>query len=98
MLFFACQLALADGGPAFDLDGPRIQSKVTRNGQTLPIGTVATLAAGDRIWIHPDLPEKEDAHYVLVVAFLRGSVNPPRKTGSPKPRHGIKKSAKKAFT
>jgi hypothetical protein len=77
MLFFACQLALADGGPAFDLDGPRIQSKVTRNGQTLPIGTVATLAAGDRIWIHPDLPEKEDAHYVLVVAFLRGSVNPP---------------------
>ena len=46
-------------------------------GKTLPIGTVANLAAGDRLWIHPDLPEKEGARYVLVVAFLRGSVNPP---------------------
>ena len=69
--------AFADGGPAFDLDGPRIEARVTRNGQTLPIGQVAALAAGDRLWIHPDLPEKEGAHYVLVVAFLRGSVNPP---------------------
>ena len=71
------QLAHADGGPAFDLDGPRIQSKVTRNGKTLPIGSVAALAAGDRIWVHPDLPESTGARYVLVVAFLRGSVNPP---------------------
>jgi hypothetical protein len=70
-------MALADGGPAFDLDGPKIQAKVTRNGKTLPIGSVAALAVGDRIWIHPDLPEKEAARYVLVVAFLRGSVNPP---------------------
>jgi hypothetical protein len=77
VLFFAVRFASADGGPAFDLDGPRIQAKVTRDGQTLPIGTVATLAAGDRLWIHPDLPEKEGARYVLVVAFLRGSVNPP---------------------
>jgi hypothetical protein len=69
--------AHADGGPAFDLDGPRIQAKVTRNGKSLPIGSVAALAAGDRIWVHPDLPEKEGARYVLVVAFLRGSVNPP---------------------
>ena len=36
-----------------------------------------SLAAGDRVWIHPDFPEKEGARYVLVVAFLRGSVNPP---------------------
>jgi hypothetical protein len=71
------RLAHADGGPAFDLDGPRIQAKVTRNGKTLPIGAVASLAAGDRVWVHPDLPEKEGARYVLVVAFLRGSVNPP---------------------
>jgi len=77
VLFFIVRFASADGGPAFDLDGPRIQAKVTRDGQTLPIGTVATLAAGDRLWIHPDLPEKEGARYVLVVAFLRGSVNPP---------------------
>src|SRR6201996_6082739 len=77
LLFFTLRLAYADGGPAFDLDGPKIQAKVTREGKTLPIGSVANLAAGDRIWIHPDLPEKEGARYVLVVAFLRGSVNPP---------------------
>jgi hypothetical protein len=77
LLFFTVQVAHADGGPAFDLDGPRIQAKVTRNGKTLPIGAVASLAAGDRVWVHPDLPEKEGARYVLVVAFLRGSVNPP---------------------
>src|SRR6202046_1513708 len=39
--------------------------------------TVAHLAPGDRVWVHPDLPEKEGARYVMVVAFLRGSVNPP---------------------
>jgi hypothetical protein len=77
LLFVTVRLAHADGGPAFDLDGPRIQAKVTRNGKTLPIGAVASLAAGDRVWVHPDLPEKEGARYVLVVAFLRGSVNPP---------------------
>jgi hypothetical protein len=77
LLLFTIPQAHADGGPAFDLDGPRIQAKVTRAGQTLPIGTVAALAAGDRLWIHPDLPEKEGARYVMVVAFLRGSVNPP---------------------
>jgi hypothetical protein len=77
LLLFTVRFAAADTGPAFDLDGPRIQAKVTRNGLTLPIGNVATLAAGDRLWIHPDLPEKEGARYVLVVAFLRGSVNPP---------------------
>ena len=77
LLFFTFQMAHADGGPAFDLDGPRIQVKVTRAGKTLPIAMVANLAAGDRVWVHPDLPEKEGARYVLVVAFLRGSVNPP---------------------
>src|ERR1700760_2142772 len=77
LLFLTVRLAHADGGPAFDLDGPRIQAKVTRAGKTLPIAMVANLAAGDRVWVHPDLPEKEGARYVLVVAFLRGSVNPP---------------------
>jgi hypothetical protein len=77
LLFFTVRLASADGGPAFDLDGPRIQARVTRAGQTLPIGTVAALAVGDRVWIHPDLPEKDTARYLLIVAFLRGSVNPP---------------------
>jgi hypothetical protein len=77
LLLFTVRLAHADGGPAFDLDGPRIQAKVTRGGKTLPIGTVANLAAGDRLWVHPDFSEKQGARYVLVVAFLRGSVNPP---------------------
>ena len=77
LLFFTVRLAHADGGPAFDLDGPRIQAKVTRDGKTLPIGATAALAAGDRLWVHPDPPEKEGARFVLVVAFLRGSVNPP---------------------
>ena len=30
LLLFAVQSAHADGGPAFDLDGPRIDAKVTR--------------------------------------------------------------------
>jgi hypothetical protein len=77
VLLFIVRLAHADGGPAFDLDGPRIQAKVTRQGKTLPIGTVAALAPGDRLWVHPDFPDKESARYVLVVAFLRGSTNPP---------------------
>jgi len=77
LLLFVAPLAYADGGPAFDLDGPRIQIKVTRDGKTLPIGEVASLAPGDRLWIHPDLPLKESVHYVLVVAFLRGATNPP---------------------
>jgi hypothetical protein len=77
LLFCTVRLAHADGGPAFDLDGPRIQAKVTRGDKTLPIGAVASLAAGDRLWVHPDFPEHEGARYVLVVAFLRGSVNPP---------------------
>ncbi len=69
--------AVAESAPAFDLDGPRIDVRVTRNGQVLPIGSVASLAAGDRLWVHPDLAQESGARYVLVVAFLRGSVNPP---------------------
>src|SRR6185312_12684556 len=65
LIFFAARLAYADGGPAFDLDGPRIQLKVTRSGKSLPIGEVASLAPGDRLWVHPDFPEHEAAHYLL---------------------------------
>ena len=69
--------AVAESAPAFDLDGPRIDVRVTRNGQVLPIGTVPNLLAGDRLWVHPDLAQESGARYVLVVAFLRGSVSPP---------------------
>jgi hypothetical protein len=35
------------------------------------------LQPGDRLWIHPDLPDSQSVHYLLVVTFLRGSTNPP---------------------
>src|SRR6185369_430614 len=68
-----CQAA----APAFDLIGPKIDVHVKRGEVTLPIGQVPNLLPGDRIWIHPDLPESQSAHYVLIVAFLRGVTNPP---------------------
>jgi hypothetical protein len=69
-------LARADG-PAFDLAGPRLELKVTRAGNTLPISQVPNLQPGDRLWIHPLLPSSQSVHYLLVVVFLRGSTNPP---------------------
>lgn len=62
---------------AFDLAGPRIEMKVTRAGKPLPISEVPNLQPGDRLWIHPDFPQDQSARYLLVVAFLRGSTNPP---------------------
>lgn len=67
---------LADG-PAFDLAGPKVDVHVKRGDVTLPISQVANILPGDRLWIHPDLPESQSAHFVLVVAFLRGATNPP---------------------
>lgn len=63
--------------PAFDLAGPKVDLHVKRGDATLPIGEVPNLLPGDRLWIHPDLPESQSAHYVLIVAFLRGVTNPP---------------------
>src|SRR6185312_5448152 len=34
-------------------------------------------APGDRIWVKADLPDSQSARYLLVLAFLRGSTNPP---------------------
>ncbi|MGA2168014.1 MAG: hypothetical protein ABSG62_07355 [Terracidiphilus sp.] len=64
-------------GPAFDLSGPKVDVHVKRGEVTLPIGEVPNLLAGDRLWIHPDLPESQSTHFVLIVAFLRGATNPP---------------------
>jgi len=61
----------------FDLAGPRIEVKVTRGGKTLPISQVPNLQPGDRIWVHPELPKDQSAHYLLIAAFLRGPTNPP---------------------
>src|SRR5215510_3060593 len=70
------QAMAADVAP-FDLLGPRVEMKVSRNGKSLPIAMVANFEPGDRIWIHPDFPESQSVHYLLIVAFLRGSTNPP---------------------
>ena len=62
---------------AFDLIGPKIEVRVQRDGTTLPIAQVPNLQAGDRLWVHPDLPESQSVRYLLIVAFLRGATNPP---------------------
>jgi hypothetical protein len=62
---------------AFDLVGPKIDIRVERAGATRPIAQVPNLQAGDRLWIHPDLPDSQSVHYLMVVAFLRGATNPP---------------------
>ena len=66
----------AEGQP-FDLSGPKVDVHVKRGDVTLPISEMPNLLPGDRLWIHPDLPESQATHFVLVVAFLRGSTNPP---------------------
>src|SRR3984893_4619893 len=61
----------------FDLSGPKIEIQVTRAGQKLGIADVPNLLPGDRLWIHADLPDDQSVHYLLVIAFLRGTTNPP---------------------
>ena len=80
LLFLLCSLVstgLHADAPAFDLLGPKVDVHVKRGEVTLPISDVPSLQPGDRLWVHPDLPESQSAHYVLIVAFLRGSTNPP---------------------
>jgi hypothetical protein len=62
---------------SFDLIGPRVEMKVSRSGKPLPIAEMANFQAGDRIWIHPDFPDTQSVRYLMIVAFLRGSTNPP---------------------
>jgi hypothetical protein len=73
----ACTMLHAQGAGRFDLAGPKIDVHVTRAGQTLPIALVPNLQAGDKIWLHPDLPPTQSVHYLLVAVFLRGTTNPP---------------------
>ena len=68
--------AHADGN-RFDLTGPKVEVRVTRNDKMLPIAFVPNLQAGDKVWLHPDLPETQSVRYLMVVAFLRGTTNPP---------------------
>jgi len=71
-----CKLGFA-GDSRFDLIGPKIDVRVTRDGQTLPIAAVPNLQPGDKLWIHPDLPASQSVHYLLICVFLRGNTNPP---------------------
>jgi len=62
---------------AFDLVGPKIEVRVQRAGVTLPIASVPNLQPGDRLWVHPDLPDSQSVRYLMVIVFLRGATNPP---------------------
>jgi hypothetical protein len=77
LVWSLASISLFADSPAFDLSGPKVDVHVKRGEITLPIGEVPNLLAGDRLWIYPDLPESQSAHYVLIVAFLRGATNPP---------------------
>jgi len=68
--------AAADSA-AFDLVGPDIDVRVQRAGVTLPIAEVPNLQVGDRLWVHPDLPDSQSVHYLMIIVFLRGITNPP---------------------
>ena len=75
-MIVALKSAAADNA-SFDLVGPKVDVRVERSGVTRPISEVPNLQPGDRLWIHPDLPDSQSVHYLLVVAFLRGATNPP---------------------
>ncbi len=77
LVFCPGALAQAHITAPFDLQGPRIDMRVTRAGKTLPIAETPNLQPGDRVWVHADLPENQSAHYLMVIAFLRGVTNPP---------------------
>jgi hypothetical protein len=79
ILLLPCVALYADPG-RFDLTGPKIEVRVTRGEATLPIASVPNLQPGDRLWLHPDLPPTQSVHLLLIVAFLRGTTNPPPDT------------------
>lgn len=77
VMYLALATATRADNAAFDLTGPKVDVRVHRGRDFLPIARVPNLQAGDRIWIHPDLPDTQSVHYLMVVVFLRGTTNPP---------------------
>src|SRR5262245_52919857 len=69
--------AYAVGPAPFDLSGPALEVNVTRQSTTLSVAEVPNLAVGDQLSIRADFPKTQSEEYLLVVAFLRGSTNPP---------------------
>ncbi len=76
-IMLLCSGIVAADDAAFDLVGPPVQVEVNRGGVILPISEVPNLLAGDLLWVHPELPNDQAAHYLLIVTFLRGPTNPP---------------------
>jgi hypothetical protein len=76
-VLFLCSASLLADPARFDLAGPKIEVRVTRDGVTLPIAEVPNLRPGDKLWLHPDFPPTQSVKYLLVAAFLRGTTNPP---------------------
>ena len=77
LLLLSGTFAFSQGAARFDLPGPKIDIRVTRDGITLPIASVPNLQPKDEIWLHPDLPPTQSVKYLLIAAFLRGTTNPP---------------------
>ncbi|SDF36661.1 hypothetical protein SAMN05444167_2188 [Terriglobus roseus] len=73
----SCAAAMGQAASRFDLTGPSISVHVQRGEQSLPIAMVPNLQAGDKLTIHADLPRTQSVRMILIVAFLRGSTNPP---------------------
>ena len=63
--------------PALISSAPGSRSASPAAGVTLPIASVPNLQPGDRLWLHPDLPPTQSIRYLMVLAFLRGTTNPP---------------------
>ena len=76
-LLCLCACAPARSQARFDLEGPKIDIRVTRGSVTLPIAAVPNLQPNDTLWLHPAFPPTQSVHYLLIVAFLRGTTNPP---------------------
>src|SRR6266496_168798 len=77
LVFLAFGVIANADNAAFDLAGPKVEARVQRDGTSLPIAEVPNLQPGDRLWVHPDLPESQSVRYLMIVAFLRGATNPP---------------------
>ena len=72
-----CGAAQAGPPAPFDLAGPTLDVVITRGKTFLPATEVPNLAEGDRIWIRPEFPATQSAHYLMVAVFLSGPTNPP---------------------
>lgn len=72
-----CASTFGQAAGRFDLTGPKISVHVQRGNQSLPIALVPNLQSGDKLTVHADLPKTQSVHMILIVAFLRGSTNPP---------------------